>query len=237
MYCSTVEFYLSDSNLPFDKFLFGVWSATFHTPAPAVLATPVPSDYPTSALAASTPSPHAAFHLGWLPLDRLTSFKRMQDYLLPAPKGLGSMDAIAAAVTAGSRQVECRTFGEAPATTWYVRRTTELCKTEDAMGRSIYIKGFPAGVDTEGLSDEAKLASKLAEDQLQIELENWVRALGVGQMQSLRMRREGTAFVAGKPTRGKGRGKFKVKHLRPLDILVKLAGILMLLITAGICLS
>jgi lupus La protein len=206
-----VEFYLSDSNLPFDKFLFGIWSHTFHTPSPIVLATPVPADYPTSALSSSKQSSHDAFHLGWLPLERLTSFKRMAPYLEDAPTGLGSIDAIAAVLVADAKLVEVRQFGtEGEGAGWYVRRTTELCRPEDALGRSLYIKGFPVST-VEAVTDEERSNEKLGEDELQKKLEAWVRALDVGAVQSLRLRRETAANGAdGKIPKGKGRGKFKV---------------------------
>lgn len=201
-----VEFYLSDSNLPFDKFLFTLWASSFHTPAEAVLATPVPEDFVPSALAASQPSKHSPFHLGWIPLSTLTSFKRMRVYLEPVPVGLGGIDEIAAALIAGSELVEVRKFGAE----WCLRRTSELSRPEDAFLRSAYVKGFP--IPTGGETPEEQVVVKEAELELQKKLEAWTKALGVGAIKSLRMRREDKAPVEGETRKFamKGRGKFKV---------------------------
>lgn len=207
-----VEFYLSDSNLPFDKFLFTLWSNSFHTPSPVVLAAPIPADLPTSALSASAQSKMNPFHLGWLPLSRLTSFKRMQPFLEPAPAGFGSADAIASVVAASSTLVEVRQFGDDGTADagWFVRRKTELSRPEDVLDRSVYVKGFPVR-EGEAETEEAKKEAKLAEDELQKKLEAWGRELGVGKFKSLRMRREDLPVPAGaKGIPKKGRGKFKV---------------------------
>lgn len=207
-----VEFYLSDSNLPFDKFLFGVWSQSFHTPSPIVTNTPVPADYVLPASAVSNRSSHSPFHLGWLPLERLTSFKRMQPFLAAPPAGLGSLDAIAEVLNANATLVEARRFGTEgeDGAGWFVRRTTELCRPEDAMGRSIYIKGF-APSEVEASTEE----EKRAELDIQKRLEAWVRATAVGQMKSLRMRRELGKPLPGKTIGAAGRGKFKVSFVVP----------------------
>ena len=207
-----VEFYLSDSNLPFDKFLFTLWSTSFHTPAQVVVDTAVPADLPKTTLHASSPSKLNAFHLGWVPLARLVSFKRMQPYLEPAPAGFGSIEAMVPVLQSGSKLVEVRQFGAdgAEGAGFYVRRTTNLSRPEDAMERSVYIKGFPM-TEGEATNEEEKAAEKAFEDALQIKLEAWIRSFPV-KVKSLRMRRANQTMVAGKPVKGLGRNKYKVSH-------------------------
>lgn len=202
---STVEFYLSNSNLPFDKFLFNLWAASYHDPAAIIANTPAPEGsqkHPQSS--------HNAFHLGWLPLEKLASFKRMQPYLEAPPAGLGSVDAIAEVVKQ-SNLVEVHKFGQEGETGagWYVRRKTNLSKPEDAMQRSVYVKGFPA-TEKNGETDEERKEIKAKEDELQKRLESWARDLNVGKVLSVRMRREDKPGVDGKPPI-KGKGKFKVR--------------------------
>lgn len=150
--------------------------------------------------------------LGWLPLTKLTSFKRMQTFLQPEPAGLGSVDAIANALQASSEVVECRKFGAdgEDGAGWFVRRKAELKRAEDSMVRSLYVKGFPIAALSETPTDEEKAAVKASEDKLQLELEAWLRGLQVGTVKSVRMRRDTKGpVVNGKPTVVKGRGKFK----------------------------
>jgi hypothetical protein len=199
-----VEFYLSNSNLPFDKFLFGQWANSFHDPAAIIAKTPAPADSPKH-----PQSSHNAFHLGWLPLEKLASFKRMQPYLSAPPEGLGSIDAIADVVKTTSL-VEVHKFGNEGETGagWYVRRKTPLQKPEDAMQRSVYVKGFPK-TEKDGENDEERKAIKAQEDELQKKLEQWARDLNLGKVLSVRMRREDKPGVEGKAPL-KGKGKFKV---------------------------
>lgn len=201
---SPVEFYLSNSNLPFDKFLFNLWAASYHDPAAIIANTPAPEGSQKH-----PQSPHNAFHLGWLPLEKLASFKRMQPYLEAPPAGLGSVDAIADVVKQ-SNLVEVHKFGQEGETGagWYVRRKTNLSKPEDAMQRSVYVKGFPA-TEKNGETDEERKEIKAKEDELQKRLESWARDLNVGKVLSVRMRREDRPGVDGKPPI-KGKGKFKV---------------------------
>lgn len=217
-FLSLVEFYLSDSNLPFDKFLFTLWSNSFNAPSPVVLSTPVPADYPTAPSA-------LPFHHGWLPLEKLTSFKRMHPYLEAPPTGLGSLEAIVEAVKATSTLVEVHQMGKEgeEGFGWYVRRTTMLTRPEDAMMRSVYVKGFPATVTPEEeLSPEEKEKVKATELDLQKKMEAWARSLSVGAIKSLRMRRE----TKPPPPDAKagysmaGRGPFKVSHLFSVLIFV-----------------
>ncbi|BGP54483.1 hypothetical protein JCM8202_001563 [Rhodotorula sphaerocarpa] len=198
-----VEFYLSNSNLPFDKFLFNLWSAAHHDPAAIIANTPAPEGsekHPQST--------HNAFHLGWLPLEKLASFKRMQPYLEAPPAGFGSVDAIAEVIKPSSL-IEVHKFGTDGETGagWYVRRKSALSKPEDAMQRSVYVKGFPA-TEKDGETDEERKEVKAKEDELQKRLEAWARELGVGKVLSLRMRREDKPGIEGKPPL-KGKGKFK----------------------------
>ncbi|GAA5975878.1 hypothetical protein JCM10908_005312 [Rhodotorula pacifica] len=198
-----VEFYLSNSNLPFDKFLFNLWAASYHDPAAIIANTPAPEGsekHPQSS--------HNAFHLGWLPLEKLASFKRMQPYLEAPPAGLGSVDAIADVVKSSSL-VEVHKFGNEGETGagWYVRRKSPLSKPEDAMQRSVYVKGFPA-TEKDGETDEERKEIKSKEDDLQKRLEAWARDLNVGKVLSVRMRREDRPGVDGKAPL-KGKGKFK----------------------------
>ena len=133
----------------------------------------------------------------------------MREFLEPPPVGLGSMDAVAATLGANSELVACRQFGEE----WFIRRTQELARPEDAFIRSAYVKGFPIPVG--GESDAEKASAKDEEFALQKKLEAWVRALGVGQVKSLRMRREDKQPLPGSERKMalKGRGKFKVRFL------------------------
>lgn len=206
-----VEFYLCDSNLPFDKFLFSVWTRSFHAPAKVVLDTPVPADRPASTLHAATASGIAPFHLGWIPFATLVSFKRMTPYLDAAPLGFGSVDAMVTVLQAKSSLVELCAFGTPGAAEagWYVRRTTDLARPEDPMERSVYIKGFPV---SEGVAatDEEKAAEMAFENELQIKLEQWIRTFPVG-VKSLRMRRPTGNTAAGKAVKGQGRSKYKVR--------------------------
>ena len=203
-----VEFYLSDSNLPFDKFLFSNWANSFHTPAEVVTKTPIPEGQ--EAATAPEGSIHP-FHLGWFPLARLTSFKRMQPHLAAPPAGLGSIDAVAAALSS-SALVEAHKFGAEgeEGAGWYVRRKSDLKRPEDAMDRSVYAKGFPTFEVAENPTPEQRAEVKAKEDQLQIELEAFFRGLAVGAVKAVRMRRDTKGpVVNGKPTLVKGRGKFK----------------------------
>jgi len=200
----TVEFYLSNSNLPFDKFLFGLWATAHHDPAAVIAKTPAPEGSPKDSHSA-----HNSFHLGWLPLDKLASFKRMQPYLEAPPAGLGSVDAIADVVQQSSL-VEVHKFGAEGETGagWYVRRKSPLTKPADAMERSVYAKGFPA-TDKDGETDEEREKVRADELELQKKLEAWARDLDVGKILSLRMRREDKVTEGKAPLKGKG--KFKVR--------------------------
>lgn len=204
-----VEFYLSNSNLPFDKYLFGLWATSYHDPAAIIAKTPAPADSPKH-----PQSSHNSFHLGWLPLEKLASFKRMQPYLAAPPEGLGSIDAIAEVVKTSSL-VEVHKFGSEGETGagWYVRRKTPLQKPEDAMQRSVYVKGFPK-TETDGENDEERNAIKAQEDELQKKMEQWARDLNLGKVLSVRMRREDKPGVEGKAPL-KGKGKFKVRASGP----------------------
>lgn len=204
----TVEFYLSNSNLPFDKFLFGLWATAHHDPAAVIAKTPAPADSPKDSHTA-----HNSFHLGWLPLDKLASFKRMQPYLEAPPTGLGSVDAIAEVVK-GSSLVEVHKFGADGETGagWYVRRKSPLTKPADAMERSVYAKGFPA-TEKDGETDEEREKIRAGELDLQKKLEQWARDLDVGKVLSLRMRREDKITEGKNPLKGKG--KFKVRRPSP----------------------
>ncbi|KAM0788493.1 hypothetical protein ACM66B_001625 [Microbotryomycetes sp. NB124-2] len=188
-----VEFYLSDSNLPFDKFLFSLWSASFNKPRQVILDTPVDSSANVDTLNNNTGSlKHDRFHLGWIPLDTLCSFKRMRDYLQPPPQGLGSQDAVANAVKEGSNDVQVYKFGKdgQEEAGWYVRKTSELKKAGDVLDRSAYAKGFPVPEGHDDETDEGKKAQREAEAELQKKIEAWVKDLGVGKALSVRMRRE-----------------------------------------------
>ncbi|GAA5953418.1 hypothetical protein JCM10213_003078, partial [Rhodosporidiobolus nylandii] len=198
-----VEFYLSNSNLPFDKFLFTLFAQSFNDPAAIIVNTPAPADSPKH-----PQSQHNSFHLGWLSLDKLCSFKRMQPYLAAPPEGLGSVDAVAE-VVATSSAVEVHKFGEEgkPGAGWYVRRKTELQKPEDAMQRSVYVKGFPA-TEKDGETEEEKKEIQQKEYDLQRKMEKWAQELNVGKVLSLRMRREDRPGENGKPAL-KGKGRFK----------------------------
>jgi len=221
-----VEFYLSDSNLPFDKFLFGLWASSFHTPETAVLAAAVPKDAPEQPVKPAKDSKFEAYHLGWLPLERLTSFKRMRPYLDSAEQdGLGSVEGVAQAIKDNSTLVEVAKLGDesadAPADKqpqWFVRRRFVLRQPEDAMQRSAYIKGFPVPkedlaptADGGAEGDEKKKeagevdsqAVKEAEDALQVKLEQFVASLNVGDVKAVRMRRENLE-VRGKTIRNRG---------------------------------
>ncbi|GAA5925717.1 hypothetical protein JCM3775_001482 [Rhodotorula graminis] len=200
-----VEFYLSNSNLPFDKFLFGLWSTAHHDPAAVIAKTPAPEGSPKD-----SHSEHNRFHLGWLPLDKLASFKRMQPYLEPPPAGLGSVDAIADVVKSSSL-VEVHKFGAEGETGagWYVRRKSPLTKPADAMERSVYAKGFPA-TEKDGETDEEREKVRADELELQKKLEAWARDLDVGKILSLRMRREDKVTEGKAPLKGKGKFKGSV---------------------------
>ncbi|TNY21397.1 hypothetical protein DMC30DRAFT_202321 [Rhodotorula diobovata] len=200
-----VEFYLSNSNLPFDKFLFGLWATAHHDPAAVIAKTPAPADSPKDSHTA-----HNSFHLGWLPLDKLASFKRMQPYLEEPPTGLGSVDAIAEVVK-GSSLVEVHKFGADGETGagWYVRRKSPLTKPADAMERSVYAKGFPA-TEKDGETDEEREKIRAGELDLQKKLEQWARDLDVGKVLSLRMRREDKITEGKNPLKGKGKFKGSV---------------------------
>ncbi|KAL8278734.1 hypothetical protein RQP46_008803 [Phenoliferia psychrophenolica] len=200
-----IEFYLSDSNLPFDKFLFTLWASSFTSPSDKVTSVPVPDDFVAPKTESATKSTISSFHQGWIPLSTLTSFKRMRAFLDAPPAGLGSMDTIAATLISDSNQVETRKFADE----WFIRRTMELARPEDAFLRSAYVKGFPVPVGGESEAEQA--ATKDEEFELQKKLEAWVRALGVGKVKSLRMRREDKPPAPGSDRKVslKGRGKFK----------------------------
>lgn len=138
----------------------------------------------------------------------------MQPYTEPAPKGLGSVDAIAEVVKEKSNEVEVHKFGNGTdaGSGWYVRRTSEMKRPEDAMQRSVYAKGFPA-TEKDGETDEEKQTIKDNEQALKKKLEDWARGLDVGKVLSLRMRREDKPGQDGKIAL-KGRGKFKVRSFR-----------------------
>lgn len=191
--------------MPFDKFLFTLWARSFHEPAAVIAATPPPADSPKH-----PQSSHNSFHLGWLPLEKLASFKRMQPYLASPPEGLASVDGIAEVVKP-STLVDVQKFGEdgAEGAGWYVRRKSDLSRPEDALQRSVYVKGFPA-TEKDGETPEERDAIKAKELELQQKLEQWANALELGKIASLRMRREDRAGVNGKPAL-KGKGRFKVR--------------------------
>lgn len=135
----------------------------------------------------------------------------MQPHLAPPPAGLGSTDAVAAALEK-SALVEARKFGAEgeEGAGWYVRRKSELKRPEDAMDRSAYAKGFPTFELPEAPTAEQRTEVKQKEDALQIELEAWARALNVGDVKAVRMRRDTKGpVINGKATVAKGRGKFK----------------------------
>lgn len=135
----------------------------------------------------------------------------MQPHLAAPPAGLGSVDAVAAALDKSSL-VEAKKFGAEgeEGAGWYVRRTSELKRPEDAMDRSVYAKGFPTFELAEAPTAEQRTEVKQKEDQLQIELEAWARGLNVGDVKAVRMRRDTKGpVINGKPTLVKGRGKFK----------------------------
>lgn len=202
-----VEFYLSDSNLPFDKFLFQLWSDSFTWPHKTISDTPVPDDYTHPAGLIEHPeSKYDRFHIGWIPLDKLCTFKRMREFTEPAPQGFGSVAGVAEALKP-STLLETREFGtEEEGGGWYVRRTTDLKRPADVLDRSIYIKGFPV---TEAVdeTDAARKALRETEHELQQKIEAWARSLKVGKVLSVRMRREDRE-IKGKVL--KNAGKFKV---------------------------
>ena len=222
----TVEFYLSDSNLPFDKFLFTLWSQSFNQPDKLILDTPVDQSLTndaTAQLSKDTGSlKHDRFHLGWIPLQTLCSFKRMRDFLKPEPQGFGNLDNVAQTLKDNSQVLQVFKFGSSQqpqeskeqqeGAGWYVRRTTELKKQADVLERSVYVKGFPVLEQTaeEEQSDEGKSKLKEFELDLQKKIEAWAKDLGVGKVLSVRMRRED------KKVNGKiipRAGKFKVSFL------------------------
>lgn len=202
--CFTVEFYLSDSNLPFDKFLFTLWAQSYQSPSPIVLSTPIPEGVKDS-----------NFHKGWIPLSRLTPFKRMEPYLQAPPVGFGSIDALAQKfIESKSALVDIRQFGVEgeDGAGWYIKRFTELSRP-DAMSSSVYVKGFPCKTE-DGTNEEEKKAIKEEEFKLQKELESWTRALMASRFKSLRMRRADRPAEAGSTAYpAKGRGLFKVNFL------------------------
>ena len=146
----------------------------------------------------------------------------MAPYTAAPPEGLGSVDAIAEVVKEQSDSVEVRKFGKESDTGygWYVRKTSEMTRPEDAMQRSVYAKGFPA-TEKDGETDEERNAVREKEQELQKKLEEWARGLNVGKILSLRMRREDKPGQDGKPAQ-KGRGKFKVSlcpsHISILEL-------------------
>ena len=135
----------------------------------------------------------------------------MQPFLQPAPAGFGTIEAMVPVLQAGSKLVEVRPFGAegAEGAGFYVRRSTNLSRPEDAMERSVYIKGFPM-TEGEATNEAEKEVEKAFEDALQIKLEAWIRSFPV-KVKSLRMRRTNPTMVAGKPVKGLGRNKYKVR--------------------------
>lgn len=229
----TVEFYLSDSNLPFDKFLFTLWSDSFNKPEQVILSTPAPAENANPAgLIKHSRSKHDRFHLGWIPLEKLSTFKRMREFTEPAPKGFGSVGGIAKALEP-STLIEAREFGKDGEENagWYIRRKTELKRPADVLDRSVYVKGFPVS-DAAADSDDAKKALRETEHELQQQIEGWARGLGVGKVLSVRMRRE-EKIVNGKAL--KNAGKFKVSHRCTLTSR-PCADVLFLYVHAGLCL-
>lgn len=142
----------------------------------------------------------------------------MQPYLEPTPTGYGSIEAIVPVLQRDSKLVEIRSFGATGTEDagYYVRRSTQLSRPEDAMERSIYIKGFPLS-EGDATTEEEKNIEKAFEDALQIKLEAWIRNFPI-HVKSLRMRRPNNAIVAGKPVKGLGRNKYKVSSRVHVDI-------------------
>lgn len=200
----------------FDKFLFGLWSDSFHKPAAVITATAVPEST-SSKLVKHADSKLDRFHQGWIPLAKITSFKRMSGYLEPAPTGLGGIDEVAKALEA-STEVEAKKFGEEgqEGAGWYVRKTAELARPVDVLDRSIYAKGFPIEEPKDD-SEEAKKAVRDAELDLQKRMENWARSLNAGKVLSLRMRREDKPATGDRKNTVKGGGKFKVRAFGIID--------------------
>ncbi|KAL8283451.1 hypothetical protein RQP46_005861 [Phenoliferia psychrophenolica] len=193
-----LEFYLSSTNLPFDLFLFRIWAASFHSLAPLVLATPPPKDY-VHPLPIDPKSKHSPFHLGWVRLDTFTSFARLEP-LLAGPDGLGSLDAIAEAVrNSHSEFIEVEKFG----TEWFVRRTKVLERPDELEKRTVAISGFLTPKDGERKTVE--------EDRSRIEA--WAQTLGVGEVRSVRMKREGKPSAAQSGSENGDGGASKVSIL------------------------
>ncbi|KAL8287152.1 hypothetical protein RQP46_003604 [Phenoliferia psychrophenolica] len=195
-----IEFYLSDSNLPFDKFLFTLWASSFAAPSNKITSVPAPSDFIDPNLASTKKSAISPFYQGWIKLSTLTSFKRMRVFL----DGLGSLDCIASTLVAGrSNQLETRKF----VNEWFVRRTVQLRRPEDVFLRIAYVKGFPVG----GESGEDQAAIKDHEEELQKKIEVWARALDIGKVKTVRMRREDKPPAPDSENKVflKDRGKFK----------------------------
>ncbi|KAK4058495.1 hypothetical protein OIO90_000657 [Microbotryomycetes sp. JL221] len=207
-----VEFYLSDSNLPFDKFLFSLYSASFHKPRQVILDTPIDDSFKLNTLSSTqgvSSIKHDRNHLGWIPFETLCSFKRMRDFLQPSPKGLGSIDQLAQTLK-DSKLVQAHQFGKQDQQDqgWYVRKTNELQKAPDVLERSAYAKGFPVvSIEGDETTEDNKKLIKDKEIELQKQIESFVKQLNVGNVLSVRMRRE-DKIVNGKtiPRQGKFKG-------------------------------
>ncbi|KAI8455357.1 La ribonucleoprotein [Phakopsora pachyrhizi] len=162
-----VEFYLSDANLPYDKFMF--------------LQTSPHLDH----MKASTLSPEAkekaeSYGPGRSPilLQTVASFKRMRQYSEKFPTS--KIAQILQTSTTEPKLLEVLTEDLNGKPTFFVRRLLELKELNrvGASDRCVYVKGF--------LSDED--LAKGEPENIQVRLEDWGK--GWGDLSVLRMRRD-----------------------------------------------
>jgi lupus La protein len=167
---STVEFYFSDANLPFDKFMFLQTS-------PHLDSVKAPN------LSAEAKQKAEEYGPGCSPvlLQTVASFKRMRAYSSKFPTSKLARIIQTSTTTPKLVDVETQELDGKP--TYYIRRILKLEETNRAgvSDRSVYVKGF--------LSDEDLAKGEPAD--IQVQLEQWARKWG--PIDALRMRRDDKA--------------------------------------------
>ncbi|KAH9470338.1 hypothetical protein Pst134EA_007604 [Puccinia striiformis f. sp. tritici] len=182
-----IEFYFSDANLPFDKFMFLQTS-------PHLDSVKAPN------LSAEAKKKAEGYGPGCSPvlLQTVASFKRMRPYSTKFPTS--KLAKIIETSPTTPRLVDVITEELDGKPTIYVRRVLKLEEGSraGASDRSVYVKGF--------MSDE-DLAQAGEPSNMQIKLEHWARKWGAVAV--LRMRRENDKPKGNSNENSKGPKKWK----------------------------
>ncbi|KAK9900873.1 hypothetical protein P389DRAFT_208292 [Cystobasidium minutum MCA 4210] len=160
-----ISFYFSDSNLPYDKFLF------FQAQD-------------------GNKDPEAPMGTGWVSLSTVLSFKRMQEIIARSSRSATICEfAIVNALRAAYPSSDENALIEISSDGNDIRRKQPLREPgkTDQMSRSVYVKGFP---EEEQKSNDRNDRGGYVSSQLQKDLERWFESLGLGKVNAVRMRRD-----------------------------------------------